>query len=421
MRGMQGQVLALLAEEDPSGPLTYAVLHPGRAGADLVVASQGVLAAMQRGGAPAARPARTILILPASVGRLTRAVLPARSEDQARAAAPFLLEDSLATAGADLHFAVGAAQNSEGERLVAVMDQALLGRFLERCRSHGAEPGIVVFDAAALQPSPGEAKAVEVGGRLVIGAGAQGGLSLEPDLARTVALRWLQSLPNPVRRVSYVGADAAALQTALGSAIDVRSAPDASALEVLARDVVTATETAPNLRQGTFGVGPAPDRGRGRGWRLAGCLAAAAVLAHAAAQGVAGFQAAKAADRLESQAEAAFLTLRPDFAEGGDLRAAVRALHNSARLSGAHPAVAVSGPLTEILREQPEARLESLVHEAGSSGVQIVLTSPSPLVLDTVVSALEARGLAVTVSATDIGPDRASRALTLEAVQEDGL
>lgn len=423
MRGRREGVLALLAGDDPDGPLAFALLRG--AGAEAAAVAQGALTADQRGGAPAVRPSRTILILPASHGRLTRAALPARTDEQARGAARFLLESSLATDGAGLHYAVGAAQNAQGDRLLAAIDPALMRRFLDRCRQHGAEPFIVVFDCAALQPAPGEAKAVEDGERLVIGAGAQGGLSLEPTLARTVAPRWLQSLPEPVRRIVYVGPDAPALQDAVGPLIEVRRAPPAPALEVLARDALAATATAPNLRQGAFAagaVGADGQGGRGRGWKLAGFLAAAAILSHAAAQAVAGFRDDQEAAAVRTQTEAHLRTLDPDLAEGADLGPALAALSNSLAREAPHPVLAVSEALTETLRGVPEARLDSLTYEVGDPQIRALVSSPAPAALAAVAAALQSQGFAVTVSPGAPSLVRASQtlAITAQATADQG-
>lgn len=412
----RGSVLALVAGDDPDAPVTYVGINPDRDQTD--VATQGLLTADQRGGAPAARPSRTILILPASTGRLTRVTLPARTDAQARAAAPFMVEQTLATDSAALHYAVGASQTPEGERLLAIIDKRLLQRFLDRCCQHGADPHIVVFDCSALKPVSGEVKAVETDERLVIGAAGQGGVSLEPALARSVAPRWLQTLAEPARRVAYVGGRIADLQAALGPAVEVYPAPAASVADVLARDALAATEAVPNLRQGDFAVGPSGQRDRGRGWRIAAFFAAAAILAQAAVQGVAGYRDAEAAAQITAQAEADFRAMKPDFPQGGDIGAAVRAAQNNAARAGSHPVLTVSGPLTEVLRAQPEARLDSLRHEPGVTGIRIVVSSVTPAALDAVAAGLRERGFVVSLSPGEASLTRSSVTLTFEPVSE---
>jgi general secretion pathway protein L len=381
--------------------------------------AQGDLTIGGRGGVPAAQPNRTILILPASVGRLTRVILPARTEAQARAAAPFLLEQTLATDAAMLHYAVGAAQNADGERLLAIIDKNLLQRFLDRCRSHGADPQIVIFDCCALTPNPTEAKAVETTDRLIISAGGQGGVSLEPALARTVVPRWLQTLSEPIRRIAYVGERPDMLQTALGPSAEVYAAPPASAIEVLASDAVAATEAAPNLRQGDFAPGPAGARHQGRGWRIAAFFAAAAILAQAAVQGVEGHRDAQAASHIFAQAEADFRAMKPDFPVGGDIGAAVRAAQNSAARADVHPVLGVSAPLTDVLRAHPEARLDSLRHEPGVTGVRIVVSSLAPEALDAVAAELRGQGFVVSQSPGEPSFTRLSQTMAIEPMQTE--
>ncbi len=409
MKRLKGEVLALLAGEDPDGPISYARLAPGRG-----ETAHGILAVDQRGGAPAARPGRTILILPASLGRLAQAILPARTEAQARAAAPFLLEESLATEGAALHYAVGAAQNEEGQRLLAVIDKALLARFLARCRGHGADPHIVLFDCAALRPEPGEAKVVETGDRLVIGADGQGGVSLELALGRALAPRWLQSLSERLGTVAYVGADPAGFRAALNGHAQVRAEPYEPAVEVLARDALMATAAIPNLRQGDFAAGAGRREGGGRGWRIAAFFAAAAILAQGAAQGVAGYRAMQEAQRVQSGAETAFRAMLPDFPAGGDIPATVRALQNSAARAQIHPVLIVSPPLTEVLAALPEARLDNLTHAPGETAVRIVVSSQSPAVLQAVAEGLRGRGFSVTQGGGGQSLTRASQEMIVE-------
>lgn len=412
MKRPRGGVLAILAGEDPEGPLSYAQIKASRSAA----AAHGILAPDQRGGLPASAPGRTVLILPASLGRLLRVVLPARTEAQARAAAPFLLEDVLATDASALHFAVGEAQDEQGTRLLAVMDRAILAQFLERCRRHGADPQIVVFDCAALRPLAGEARAVENDDRLVIGADGQGGVSLEPALGRALAARWLQALGEPVRTVSYIGHDPEGFQAVLQGVAQVRVEPFEPLLEVLAIEAMAATAIIPNLRQGEFSSQNARSKAYGRGWRIAAFFAAAAILAQAAVQGVSGHRDMLAAAALTQQAEADFRVLQPDFPAGGDVGATVRALMNRAARAQAHPVLKVSGPLTEALRAEPNARLESLTHEAGAKAVQIVLSSAVPQAIDTVAETMRGRGFTVTMGERQQGILRTTQTMLLEPV-----
>jgi type II secretion system protein L len=410
MKRLKGEVLALLAGEDPDGPISFARLDPSQS-----ETAFGVLQADQRGGAPAARPQRTILILPASLGRLTQANLPARTDAQARAAAPFVLEESLATQGAALHYAVGASQNEDGRRLLAIIDKVLMARFLARCRAHGADPHIVMFDCAALRPAPGEAKALETQERLVIGADGQGGVSLEPALGRTLTPRWLQSLAEPVDRIDYVGEDPAGFRAALQGHAQVQALTPEPAVAVLARDALRATEIIPNLRQGEFAAGASRREGGGRGWRIAAFFAAAAILAQAAAQGVAGHRAWQEAARIEAEAQNAFRALLPDFPENGDIAATVRALQNSAARAEDHPVLQVSPPLTEVLAGMPDVRLDSLTHAPGEAGVRIIVSSLNPAALPAFAEGLRGRGLAITEGPSGQSLMRASQELAVEA------
>ncbi|HRO04072.1 MAG TPA: hypothetical protein PLS69_10765, partial [Terricaulis sp.] len=81
-------ILLLIGGSDPEAPMAWAQIDDAGA-----IEAQGVLAPGAQ--APAAPPARTVLVLPGADARVKLLDLPARTEAQARAGAPFLFEGAL--------------------------------------------------------------------------------------------------------------------------------------------------------------------------------------------------------------------------------------------------------------------------------------------------------------------------------------
>jgi type II secretory pathway component PulL len=175
-----------------------------------------------------------------------------------------------------------------------------------------------------------------------------------------------------------------------------------------------ATAVIPNLRQGEFAAGAGRREGGGRGWRIAAFFAAAAILAQGAAQGVAGYRANQEAVRIEAEAQATFRGLMPDFPEGGNIPATARALQNSAARAQTHPVLQISPPLTEVLAVLPEARLDSLQHAPGETGVRIAVSSQDPAAIQAVAEGLRGRGFSVTVGQGGQSLTRASQDMIVE-------
>lgn len=82
----------------------------------------------------------------------TRITLPARGDDQARAAAGFAIEDDLAQAIDDMHVAVGPADSDQMRTVIAVHAAALDG-VLKQCRALGLAPDLITSETLLLGPA----------------------------------------------------------------------------------------------------------------------------------------------------------------------------------------------------------------------------------------------------------------------------
>lgn len=398
-------LLLLIGGEDPEAPMAWAQVDDVG-----VVLAQGVLA----GGAqaPAAPPARTVLVLPGADARVKVLDLPARTEAQARAGAPFLFEDVLAE-HEDMHWAIGSAQNDAGQRLVAGISRSRLKHWLARCAQSGAKPHWVTLDFMLAPTAAGEVAIAATPTHTIVAAGAAGGFTIEQDLAPRVFSSWLAQARIAPQRILLIGGDPARWREALGayaSLLDPAPAQDLAAL--LARGAVQADYGAPNLLQGAFGVEAAKPSPL-KLWRFAALLAAAAFLLQVGSLLIHAVRDGQAARQIAEAAERDFQAVHPGRIV--NLRAQVTALTNQVAQSARHPVLTVAEPLAAVLRENPSVRVDDVRHQAPGRSVRVMMSGADQAGLEAVITALRAAG--VQLDRRDVPPreGRYSAELTLEA------
>lgn len=386
------EYLVLIGGDAPNAPMAWA-----RVGSNGDVSAQDVAHVTPP---PATPPQRTFLVLPGAEARLQRLDLPARTEAQARAGAPFLFEGALAD-DSDMHFAVGEAQDASGARLVAAISAHRLRLWLERCRVFGADPHYVLLDCTVWPVEEDELVIAAFANRVIVAAGAAGGFSIEPALAAPVFSQWLRNANIAPRRVTLLGGDESAWRQALGQYANILQAAQAvEPVAALADGAISAPAAAPNLRQGEFAVATrsaAPLRL----WRFAALLAAAALLLQIGSQLIDGIRDRQAASQIQAAAERDFRALNPDT-RVVNLRAQVAALTNQVQQSARHPVLTVSTPIVEALRQHPLVRIDDVRHQAPGRAVRVQLSAPDAASLEAVAAALRAGGL--TLDATDLPP-----------------
>lgn len=353
--------LILIGGDEPEAPMAWARTDGHR------ILARGMA---DEGAPPAMAPARTLLVLPGADARLTRLDLPARADAQARAGAEMLIGASLA-AGEAMHYAVGAAQNAEGARLVAAISASRLSRWMERCQSLGAEPNAIYLDCTLWRVADDEAAIVSTPNRVIVAAGARGGFSIEPALALALTKQWLAEHGRDLR---------------------VAEAPADDPIAVLALAGAHPPAYAPNLRQGAFAPAGAEQPSFAL-WRFAALLLVAAVLLQTGAQAIAGWRDHQAARQIMTQAEADFRAARPDVGHVVNLRAQAHALVNAMEQSVRHPLLATSEPMVRALQQHPLARLDEVRHEAPARRVRLVLSAPQPAPLEAAIAGLREQGL----------------------------
>lgn len=164
---------------------------PADAASCLQVDADGRVIARRRLSAEAPMPVqaavRDLVAVPAEAVTLLWLDLPARHPLQARAAARLRLEDHLAVPLEGLHVAIGAEVAPGMPRLVAVVDNARMAEWKQRCNALDITAAAWVPDCLLLPPPPTEEglAAIEIDGRVLV-RGANRAFTAEPELVRAI-------------------------------------------------------------------------------------------------------------------------------------------------------------------------------------------------------------------------------------------
>lgn len=397
--------LVLFGRGEPGDPLGYVLLD--LKSGDVI--ARGI--ADGRDAAPAAAPARTMLVLSAAEVQVRRLAVPARTSAQARAAARYQFE-GLLIADADAQFAVSGALDTDGHRLAAVIAAPRLAQWLEACRRIGAAPAAVWIDAT-LWPAPDDAAViVKVESRVLVAAGPYGGYAIEGGLAGAVFGRWASQngfrarriLVDPAARAEWDGAEPALSQP--GEPVD--------AAAVLARAAFTPPPYGVNLGARET----AAARPRWRLWSAAAALAVLAVLAQSGVQVATGLRDQEAAASLISVAQTELRAVRPSAAPPpADFPAHVRALVKAEAQARQHPVLMIQKPLHDAMAAHPQLQLEAVQHDGSGRSVTVRVSGLAAPEFETLAGWMRARGM--TVALRDVQPE-AGRLVATLSVESPG-
>ncbi|MBL8549595.1 MAG: hypothetical protein JNJ73_06400 [Hyphomonadaceae bacterium] len=350
-------------------------------------------------GAPAPRAptAHTMLVLPGADALVKRVELNARTEAQARAAAPFLFEGSLAGGGSPTHYAIGAAQDESGMRLVAAISAVRLAEWMEAARALGATPSFLWLDCTVWPTERGAIDIVETPQRTIVAAGAFGGFGIEPDLAPALFASWRSGVFAPIDRVRLIGGDAEMWRRQLGAeARLLEVAEDRDPLLTLVRGAAAAPEHAPNLLQGMYAQ-KKTEKQPLRLWRFAAALAVLAVFLQVFSMVVAGWRDAREARATLAVAAREFRALRPELGETANLQSQVATLVRTMSQAQDQPVLKVNEPVIRALRAHPLVRLDEVRHESPERTVRMRFSSLDPQALEALGGELRGQGLSFDV------------------------
>lgn len=280
-------------------PLTWSVAEDG------VLGASGALAAGERADPHLVETAdRIIALLPGTEVLLCRVELPARSESQARAALPFLLEDDLAVEPDTCHFALGAA-GEDGRRPVAAVARKAMDGWLGRLAGAGLRPSHCVPDMLALFAPPGAATAVDLGSHVAVATGPTRGFAAEPEMIGHV-LGGLLANADIARLRLYSDRPAVLMSGAPPAGLEVETeAPLGDEALAAMMHGRLAGGVPLDLLQGAY-ANRAPLSVRLGALRRVAALAALAALAYGALMMSQAWRYDRLADRSYEQAEAVF-------------------------------------------------------------------------------------------------------------------
>lgn len=331
------------------------------AGEDGEVRERGVLTT--DGGAPVGTdPVRTVAICPGAEATLRWLDLPAGSAAQLRAAASWVLRDTVAAPPDRLAVVVGPAAPAGEPRLAAVVSRALLQAWIDHLEALGVRADVLLPDVLTVpEPLDGQTlNAVAFGDSLAL-RGRRFAAAVQPELAELVAGG------RPVAPIE----DPAMVERAL---------------------VAAARAPALNLLDGARPESRAVGR-----WRRTAALAAALAVSPLILVVAGAFRDDLAARQIEAQARAQVVQRLPDLAAAADPAAALREKVRTAPPPGGVSAAAAA--LFAAVERVEGAELDILVADPGE-GVKATISHAAYADMEAIRADMTRAGMGVTVTGT---------------------
>ena len=258
----------------------------------LVVDAHGAPAGPPQSGpltlaAPRVGIRRVCVLVPGTDVLLAEPDIPVKAGAKLAALVPYALEEHLADAIEDLHFAIGKRQGSGTRTRVAVVARNLLNDWLAQLRAAGIEPNALYADSDLLPQNPGQAVALLEEDAVFVRPPHGTPVTLPAD-ALDQALQIARASADTAASggsglILYTGA--AEWQQHAAQVEAVRPNFDGIKVQLLTDGPLALlaqqlpNDTAINLLQGDY----APASGRGAGlkaWRIAAMLLAALLVLH---------------------------------------------------------------------------------------------------------------------------------------------
>ncbi len=263
--------------------------------------------------AAAAAGARVVVLVPAVDISLASAHLPTRQRHRQRQALPFALEEQLATEVEQLHFAVAAT--SQGDTVhSAVVDRALMRRWLDTLQVAGLKPQAVVPDLLTLPRAPGEWSLLAEPDGWLLRTSDSDGIAFEPDALSLLLPLALQQAgdrkPATLHLYAAAGSAAAEVETCCAQfGVKLQRSAPSSPLAPLAAGAAAAPVV--NLLQGEFSL--RDERGKQwRPWLPAAVLFGVLVLLQAGMAVTRYVALSREQSRLDRAIDKVYLTTFPD-------------------------------------------------------------------------------------------------------------
>lgn len=284
---------------------------------------------------PADRADQVWAVVPGGDVLMRRVEIPARSDAQARAALPYLLEDDVAVELDGLHFAMGPA-GGDGRRPVAVVSKTKMDTWTGLLAETGLKADRLIADFEAVAGPDDGRVLVDLGARVIAG-GEAGGFSVETDLAARI----------------------------LGGRDEI----EADALRVTDRELLglyyegLADRAPVNLLQGAYTPRP-PLKETLSAWRIAAALALLVVIGAAAQSVLQTWKYQEGAEAYRAQADQVFREAFPEVKRVVNPRAQLRSELAALRATRADGFFRLSQTLFDGIETMEGVRVEALRFDA---------------------------------------------------------
>lgn len=322
---------------------------------------------------------------------LARAVeLPARTEAQARAALPFLLEDDLASDPENLHFALGRFL-ADKRRLVGAVDRRRMTGWMAALDEAGIEPTRLVPDFLALPAGPNTATIVERDGQICVRLGDEGGFTIETDLVGAVLPEMLTASNIETLEIHGETVEAPLPSEIFpGRAVDQRPKPDGAGLCGLYRSGLSGGAPLDFL-QGPFARRRHWDIDSGK-LRIAASAAGLLGVAWLALLVSEGWRYERLADRAFAQSEALFREAFPEVDRVVNPRAQLQSRLAQLRGGDTDSFVRLSNILFSAIGRFEAVEVESLRFDQGRNALSADLVYPNFADMERIRQAIAEQG-----------------------------
>ncbi len=338
----------------------------------------------------------TYAIVPNQHITLREVEIPTRSEAQARAAAPFAIEDEIAEDPANVHVAVG-PEVRPGNRLIAVVAHERMRVWEEALEQQQAGNAILLPESCAHTLADGEATLIDHEDSILIALQGGGGFAVEIDLFALVIERLVAEANVKTLNV-YSNRIEVLLPKTLRSSLSIKVQPVLSGIhyeEILSAGLFPQTL---NLRQGRY----APSTSLlsiVKEWKVSFALISIVALSYLLWVLLQGFFLNREAEALRAETETIFRQALPDVVRMVNPRAQIESRLNESSGAGDQFLLLSSGLFT-ALENTPGSRLNALQFNAGQGRLTATVVLPSYAEMETVRRNLTALGLQLNEGST---------------------
>ncbi|MEQ9110511.1 MAG: type II secretion system protein GspL [Rhodospirillaceae bacterium] len=315
--------------------------------------------------------------------------IPTRSDAQARAAAPFAIEDEIAEDPAYVHVAVG-PEMRPGTRLVAVIAHEQMAKWGDALINQEAGNAILLPESCAHKLAEGEAMLIDHEDSILLILHGGVGFAVEIDLFALVIERLI--VESSIKSLTiYSHRFEILIPATLRGLLNINVQPSLSDVQyekMLAAGLSTKTL---NLRQGRYAPAMSPLSVL-KDWKVPGALIGALALSYLLWVLLQAVQLSSGAEALRAETETIFRQALPDVVRMVNPRAQIQARLNESGGAGDQFLILSSGLFT-ALENTPGSRLNALQFNAGQGRLTATVVLPSYAEMESVRRYLNALDL----------------------------